>query len=94
VSRACSRRRIEIHHIVLAPNEVTEQRGIPVTTPGETITKSELEDRFLAFLDAHALPRPRINEEVGPYTVDALWQEEVGALRVAHAPQCRRRAVA
>jgi hypothetical protein len=40
---------------------------------GKTITRSELEERFLAFLDAHELPRPLVNEPIGPYTVDALW---------------------
>jgi very-short-patch-repair endonuclease len=124
---------IEAHRIALPADEITEERGIPVTTPartlldlaevltsrqqleraihqaeyrrltsplsldalltrhqgrrgtaalrkivergglGETITKSELEDRFLAFLDAHAFPRPLINERIGPYEVDALW---------------------
>jgi hypothetical protein len=42
---------------------------------GKTITRSELEERFLAFLDAHELPRPLVNERIGPYTVDALWPE-------------------
>jgi Protein of unknown function (DUF559) len=43
---------------------------------GATITKSELEIAFLAFLDANALPRPLVNQTVGPYTVDALWPEQ------------------
>jgi very-short-patch-repair endonuclease len=34
-----------------------------------------LEDAFLPFLDAHAFPRPKLNEEIGPYTVDALWPD-------------------
>jgi very-short-patch-repair endonuclease len=123
---------VQVHEIVLAADEVTVERGIPVTTPartlldlaevlrphqlesaineaeyrrlasalsldalltrhrgrrgtaalqtivdrgriGATITRSELEIRFLAFLDAHNLERPLINEQIGPYTVDALW---------------------
>jgi hypothetical protein len=40
---------------------------------GQTITRSDLEIAFLAFLDAHALPRPLINHEVGAYTVDGLY---------------------
>jgi very-short-patch-repair endonuclease len=42
---------------------------------GETITKSELERRFLAFTEAHGLPRPRMNEPLGPYEPDALWPD-------------------
>jgi hypothetical protein len=122
---------IDCHRIVLAADEITVERGIPVTNPartlldlaeiltpqqleravheaeyrrltsplsldalltrhrgrrgtaalkaivdrknlGATITKSELEVRFLALLDAHRLPRPQTNHPVGPYTVDAL----------------------
>jgi hypothetical protein len=40
---------------------------------GSTITKSELEIMFLAFLDQNEVPRPLVNEPIGPYTVDALW---------------------
>jgi very-short-patch-repair endonuclease len=40
---------------------------------GAGVTRSVLEDAFLPFLDAHAFPRPKLNEEIGPYTVDALW---------------------
>src|SRR4051794_34392960 len=43
---------------------------------GETVTKSHMERRFLALLDAHALPRPRTNEPLGPYFPDALWPSE------------------
>jgi very-short-patch-repair endonuclease len=40
---------------------------------GSTRTRSDLELDFLVFLDAHHLERPLVNEEIGPYTVDALW---------------------
>lgn len=43
-------------------------------------TRSALEDRFLAFLDQHGLPRPQLNAwiEVGgtPYEVDCLWPDQ------------------
>jgi very-short-patch-repair endonuclease len=42
-------------------------------------TRSELEDRFLAFLDAHRLPRPQVNAtiRVGDTTIEAdfLWPQ-------------------
>jgi very-short-patch-repair endonuclease len=43
---------------------------------GDTVTRSELENRFLALVDAHDLPRPRMNEPLGPYEPDALWPEQ------------------
>jgi very-short-patch-repair endonuclease len=36
-------------------------------------TRSELEARFLAFLDAHQLPRPRTNLPVHGYECDCVW---------------------
>jgi very-short-patch-repair endonuclease len=43
---------------------------------GRTITKSDLELMFLAFVDRYRIPRPLVNEEIGPYVVDALWPAE------------------
>jgi very-short-patch-repair endonuclease len=42
-------------------------------TIGAAITRSELEDRFLALLDAHDLPRPTTNASVEGMEVDAAW---------------------
>jgi very-short-patch-repair endonuclease len=42
----------------------------------ETRTRSELEERFLAFLDAHGLPRPRINCAVEGFEVDFHWPDQ------------------
>lgn len=40
---------------------------------GRDVTKRALELRFLAFLDAHRLPRPRVNAIVDGKEVDCLW---------------------
>jgi very-short-patch-repair endonuclease len=40
---------------------------------GANLTRSELENRFLAFLDAARLPRPRTNATVAGYEVDFHW---------------------
>jgi very-short-patch-repair endonuclease len=40
------------------------------------VTRSELEERFLAFLDARGLPRPRVNCAVEGYEVDFHWPEQ------------------
>ena len=39
----------------------------------KTLTRSELEERFLAFLDAHDLPRPSVNCAVEGFEVDFHW---------------------
>lgn len=134
-SRTKSRGAIRAHHLVLPPDEVTVEDGIPVTTVPRTIfdlaadlpsavepalrqaeylrlhdrlslhdllgrypghrgcravraalarraeasghTASAFEDRFLAFLDRHRLPRPELNAWIplGPhrFMVDCLW---------------------
>lgn len=45
-------------------------------THGETITRSELERRFLTLLDAHQLPRSRMNVIVEGSEVNALWPQQ------------------
>lgn len=40
------------------------------------LTRSELEDRFLAFLDARGLPRPRVNVLIEGLEVDFVWPEQ------------------
>ncbi len=40
---------------------------------GTQLTRSLLEDRFLALVDAHDLPRPRANFHVAGREVDAVW---------------------
>jgi very-short-patch-repair endonuclease len=44
------------------------------------ITRSELEERFVALLDAHLLPRPRLNAHLAVrgrfFEVDCLWEAE------------------
>jgi predicted transcriptional regulator of viral defense system len=126
-----SRTGIAPHHAVLAPDEVTVVRGIPVTTSartlldlagavaprhleraindaevlrladalsldelvrrhprrrgvaalrriladgrvGATVTRSELEDRFLPFLDRERIPRPEVN---APLRLGGSWIE-------------------
>jgi very-short-patch-repair endonuclease len=40
-----------------------------------TVTRSVLEERFLALCDAHAVPRPEANVLVGGLEVDFLWRQ-------------------
>ena len=78
-----SRTDVARHHVELASDEVTVARGIPVTTWARTLldlaaTRSELEDRFLAFVDRAGLPRPEVNAALqladGWIEADCLWR--------------------
>jgi very-short-patch-repair endonuclease len=42
---------------------------------GARLTRSELEERFVALVDAAHLPRPRLNAHVEGMEVDALWPD-------------------
>ena len=42
----------------------------------ETITRSELEDLFLQFVERSGLPRPEVNRVVEGYEVDCLWRAQ------------------
>jgi hypothetical protein len=42
---------------------------------GSTLTKSELEERFLALCDAHDLPRPKVNVRLWGLEVDFHWPD-------------------
>jgi very-short-patch-repair endonuclease len=43
---------------------------------GATVTKSELEERFLRLVDEAGLPRPEVNVLVEGFEVDALWRPQ------------------
>jgi very-short-patch-repair endonuclease len=40
------------------------------------VTRSELEERFLALVRDAGLPEPEVNAEVGPYEIDFLWRAQ------------------
>ena len=42
----------------------------------ETVTRSELEERSLAFVEQSGLPRPQTNQTVEGYEVDCLWRAQ------------------
>jgi very-short-patch-repair endonuclease len=43
---------------------------------GETVIRSDFETAFLDFAETYGLPRPRMNEPLGPYFPDACWPDE------------------
>jgi putative AbiEi antitoxin of type IV toxin-antitoxin system/uncharacterized protein DUF559 len=44
-------------------------------TPGTTVTRSELEERFLALCDANGIPRPLVNQHRAGLEVDFLFAD-------------------
>jgi very-short-patch-repair endonuclease len=55
------------------------QELLAAKTPGG-ITRNDFEERFVAFLDGHGLPRPRFNATLALrgrfFEVDCLWQDQ------------------
>ncbi len=49
---------------------------LAVHTPGATRTRSELEERFLALCDEHAIERPEVNVDVEGYECDFVWRAQ------------------
>ena len=50
-------------------------RLLLLTSRSPTPTRTELENRFLTFVDEHRLPRPETNTIVDVYEIDAVWHE-------------------
>jgi very-short-patch-repair endonuclease len=69
VARHCGRPGVPVIRRVLEAGRV-----------GAVRTRSELEERFLAFLDAEGLPRPEVNARLetpaGWFEVDCVWRRE------------------
>ena len=51
------------------------RRILAITQLGATITRSELEARFITFLDVAVLPRPTVNTLIEDMEVDFAWPE-------------------
>jgi REase_MTES_1575 len=44
-------------------------------TAGTTVTRSEMEERFLALCDNHGIPRPQVNTRIEGEEVDFVWRD-------------------
>jgi len=51
-------------------------RALRHHAPGTTLTRSKLEERFIALCDRHHLPRPSVNTRVAGLTVDFLFEAQ------------------
>lgn len=82
------------------PGHPGAARLAAVTEDGPLLTRSELEDAFVALLDRHGLPRPLLNHDLrlgGRRTeVDAFWPRHRAVVELDgarfHDPPARRRA--
>ena len=54
------------------PNRRSRKLVALAAGPAE-LTRSPLEDRFLAIVQRHGLPRPQVNHQVAGYQVDFYW---------------------
>jgi very-short-patch-repair endonuclease len=51
-------------------------RALGTLQRGPEVTRSELEERFLALVAKHRLPRPRVNATVAGHEVDFHWPDQ------------------
>jgi hypothetical protein len=58
------------------PGSAALRRATARHVPQLALTRSELEDRFLALCEAHALPLPEVNVLIEDMLVDALFLRE------------------
>jgi very-short-patch-repair endonuclease len=52
------------------------QAVLSLYTAGATVTRSEMEERFLALCDEHGLPRPNVNTRIEGIEVDFVWRDQ------------------
>ena len=64
------------------PGAVALRRALDIYRPTTVVTRSELEQKFLALVLDTGLPRPRMNFVVGPYELDAYWPERSFAVEL------------
>ena len=67
------RKAIEAHPT--RPGSPSLQAMLSRYTAGSTVTRSELEERFLALCDDHGLPRPNVNTRIEGTEVDFVWRD-------------------
>jgi very-short-patch-repair endonuclease len=57
------------------PGSPSLQAVLSLYTAGSTVTRSELEERFLALCDEHGLRRPDVNTRIEGVEVDFAWRD-------------------
>ena len=73
------------------PGSPSLHATLSLYTAGSTVTRSEMEERFLRLCDDHALPRPSVNTRIEGEEVDFVWRDarlivEVDGYRYHRSP--------
>ena len=78
IDRADDRRLLD--HTTLTSLATSGQRGAQKLRAAldrpSAPTRSELEDAMVDLCDTHGIPRPLVNQPVGPYIADFLWPDD------------------
>jgi hypothetical protein len=80
LDRAERLRVLDFRELELLLERYAGRPGVPAVAatlaryvPGRVVTRSELEERFIALCDRHGLPQPAVNVRVAGLEVDFLW---------------------
>ncbi len=69
----------ELHEAIAAhptrPGSPSLRAQLSRYTAGFTVTRGELEERFLALCERHCLPRPNVNTRIDRFEVDFVWRD-------------------
>jgi len=73
------------------PGSPSLQAVLSLYTAGRTVTRSEMEERFLALCDDHEIARPQVNTRIEGEEVDFVWRDarlivEVDGYRYHRSP--------
>ena len=73
-----------VEALELAPGRKTKalRRVLAIERRTTTVTRSELEERFLALVRRAGLPEPELNQRVAGYEVDFLWRQRRRVIEV------------
>ena len=69
------RRLIDFAELRNRPIPPSLQAVLSLYTAGSTVTRSEMEERFLALCDHHGIPRPKVNTRIEGEEVDFVWRD-------------------
>jgi very-short-patch-repair endonuclease len=85
------RRLVDFADLKTRPNPPSLQAVLSLYTAGTFVTRSEMENRFLALCDDHGLRRPQVNTRIEGEEVDFVWRDarlvvEVDGYRYHRSP--------
>ena len=72
---ADKRRLIDFAALRNRPIPPSLQAVLSLYSAGSTVTRSEMEERFIALCDHHRIPRPKVNTRIENEEVDFVWRD-------------------